>query len=148
MAQTVVLNKLLDIREREKKDAQKEYRQSMEFFEDIAGKMYRLLQKKEDAERSYEAYLEQSIPLNKVKEQISYIEILNQHILDLQNEVQRARYEMNKKQAELSDAFVEVKKFEKMIENRHRSEKELQDKREKAFLDEISIRQYVDYKNR
>ncbi|MFD2208827.1 flagellar export protein FliJ [Virgibacillus halophilus] len=148
MAQTAVLNKLLDLREKEKKDAQKAYRQSMDFFEDIAGKMYRLLQKKENAEQSYENYLQQSIPLDRVKEQLSYIELLNQRILDLQNEVQRARQEMNKKQEKLSDAFVEVKKFEKMISYRQQSEKALQDKQEKEFLDEISIRQYVDYKNR
>ncbi|MDY0396365.1 flagellar export protein FliJ [Virgibacillus halophilus] len=120
----------------------------MDFFEDIAGKMYRLLQKKENAEQSYENYLQQSIPLDRVKEQLSYIELLNQRILDLQNEVQRARQEMNKKQEKLSDAFVEVKKFEKMISYRQQSEKALQDKQEKEFLDEISIRQYVDYKNR
>lgn len=148
MAQTATFTKLLDIREKDKTDAQLAYRRSVEKFEEVAEKIYQLLRKKEDAEQSYDNYLQQFIPLEKIKEQLAYIEVLNQRILALQSELQRARHDMNQKQKKLSSAHVEVKKFEKIIEIRQQSEKALQEKRDMESMDEMSIRQYRSFKSR
>src|SRR5699024_1739111 len=104
MAETFVLSKILLVREKEKDEAQKAYFHSREFFEEIATRLYTLLRKKEDAEESYENYIQTTTPLDRIKEQIAYIEKLNKQILSLQSDVQEARNEMERKQTKLTNA--------------------------------------------
>ncbi|WP_164668993.1 flagellar export protein FliJ [Virgibacillus doumboii] len=147
MAGTVALSKILHVRESEKKDAQKAYQQSIDFFEEIATQLYNLLRKKEIAEESYESYLGQTTAIDKIREQVAYIETLNKQIMQLQHEVQNARNEMETKHGNLTSAHVEVKKFEKIIEHRNQENEELLKKNEKAIMDEASIQQYLNQKN-
>lgn len=144
----MVFSKILNVRENEKKNAQKEYHQSMKFFEEIATKLYHLLRKKEVAEASYESYLHKTTPIDIMKDQITYLEILNKQMMTLQSQVQEARSNMESKQLKLTDAHVEVKKFERLIEVRKQTQEESLKKTEKAFMDEISIQQYLTHKNR
>lgn len=148
MAETFVLSKILLIREKEKDEAQKAYFHSQEFFEEIATRLYTLLRKKENAEESYENYIQTTTPLDRIKEQIAYIEKLNQQILKLQTEVQKARNEMERKQMKLTNAYVEVKKFEKVIEQRRKTYAEWTRKKENESMDEISIQRYLNKKIR
>lgn len=143
MAEAIALTKILRIRENEKLDAQKAYQQSMAFFENVATQLYTLLKRKEVAESSYESYLQKTIPIDKIKEQITYIENLNGQIIILQADVHKARSEMESKQIKLTDAHIEVKKFEKIIEFREKSKQEAVRKYENAAMDEISIQQYL-----
>lgn len=55
---------------------------------------------------------------------------------------------MDNKQVVLNEAYIEVKKFESIIETRKRLEAEKMEKMEKSFMDEISINQYLSHKNR
>ncbi|WP_249869784.1 flagellar export protein FliJ [Oceanobacillus saliphilus] len=148
MARTVALSKILDIRENEKKIAQKAYHQSMDSFEKIATELYTLLRKKENAEVSYDRYIHSTAPIDMIKEQAVYIERLNTQINELQKLVQKARNDMDSKQVKLSDAHIEVKKFERIIENRNDIEEKYRKKVENNFMDEISITQYLSHKNR
>ncbi|WP_068672393.1 flagellar export protein FliJ [Oceanobacillus sp. Castelsardo] len=148
MAKTMVLNKILDVRENEKKMVQKDYSQSMEKFESVAMNLYRLLKKKEDAEKTYEDYISSSVPLDQIKQIAFYIESIKEDILTLQQKVNKARSEMELKQAELTDAHIEVKKFEKLIERRTNEERDQINRIEKAFMDEISLNQFMNSKNR
>ncbi|WP_449353946.1 flagellar export protein FliJ [Virgibacillus natechei] len=148
MAETVTLSKLLHVRENDRKEAQKVYHDALAFFEDIATQFYTLLRKKEGAEESYDNSLQATVPLEMIKEQITYIEMLNKQILELQEKVQHARSEMEAKQLKLIDAHVEVKKYEKIIDTRIKSEEEVRAMREKDSMDEISIRQFLSHKNR
>ncbi|MFD2628386.1 flagellar export protein FliJ [Oceanobacillus kapialis] len=148
MAETLALSKIWNVREQEKNDAQKAYHKSTEFFEDVATKMFHLLKKKEDAEKSYEEAIQQSITLDKVREQNAYIERLNKQIMAMQNAVQHARNDMEMKQHQLTEAHVEMKKFEKIIEMRQDAEKARQDKMERRTMDEVSIQQYLSHINR
>ncbi|UJL47938.1 flagellar export protein FliJ [Virgibacillus sp. NKC19-16] len=148
MAETITLSKLLHVYENERKDAQRAYHHALAFFEDIATQLYTLLRKKEDAETLYDNSLPITVPLEKIKGQVAYIERLNHQILRLQQQVQHARSDMHSKQLKLTDAHVEVKKYEKIIDTRIKSEKEVEAKREKASMDEISIQQFLSHKNR
>ncbi|GGJ44069.1 flagellar export protein FliJ [Virgibacillus salexigens] len=148
MAETVVLNKLLHVREREKIAAQKVYQQSIDFFEAIGTQLYELLKKKEAAEASYEASLSDMTTLEKLREQVRYIEELNHHIVRLQEEVNQARNNMESNQEQLTNAHIEMKKFEKLIETREKNEIEIQQRKEKASMDELSIYQFLNHKNR
>ena len=148
MSQTVSLTKVLHLRENEKKIAQKAFLSSQEAFEEVATKLYHLLKKKESAEASYDEFIQQATPIERIKEQIAYIEKLNTEINMLQREVHFARNQMAKNQQVLSDAYIEVKKFETIIDKRKQEELNELVKKEKAFLDEISINQYLSNKNR
>ncbi|WLV25762.1 flagellar export protein FliJ [Aciduricibacillus chroicocephali] len=148
MSGVASLSKILNVREQEKKSAEKDYRTSMNIFESVAMKLYEALKKKENAENAYESYLQEVTPIDVIKEQVAYIEILNKQIVHLQKEVQQARTAMEIRQDKLADAHIEVKKFEKIIEHRQQEKEEMIKKEEKAMMDEISIQQYLSYKNR
>lgn len=146
MAEIVALSKILNVREKEKHDAQKSYQHAIDRFEGVATKLYALLKKKEDAESTREGYIQHTIAIEKIREQLSYIEMLNKQILHLQQEVQTARSEMESKQLILTDAHVEVKKFEKIISYRKEEQAAIVEKNEKIFMDEISVQQYINQK--
>jgi flagellar protein FliJ len=145
MAGTAVLSKILDIREKEKKDAQVAYRQSVDAFEEVAMKLLELLQKKEAAESSYDEALSSSMHLDYIQDQLAYIETLNKKIDNLQVEVQQARTIMESKQQKLSEAHVETKKYEKIIEFRTNEIVEKVKKAEESFMNEISIQQFLSH---
>lgn len=148
MAETKSFRKILYVREQEKMDAQKAYQQSTDSFEQIATRFYYLLKKKEDAETSYEELIQHSTTLDKVKEQAAYIEKLNKQIIYLQHEVQHAKNEMESKQSQLTNAHVEVKKFQHIIDSRNNAEAEKEKQLERNRMDAISLKQYISYKNR
>lgn len=147
MQQTETLTKILNIREQEKKEAQIAHHKSIALFEEIAGKLYTLLTKKEKAEESYQQFLGEMTTIDKIREQIAYIEILNKQIVTLQTEVQEARKQMEVKQAKLTDAHVEVKKFQKIIEIREYEHLKLSQRAEQIMMDEISTQQYFSRKS-
>ncbi|HLR72493.1 MAG TPA: flagellar export protein FliJ [Pseudogracilibacillus sp.] len=142
MAQTVVLHKIMHVREQEKKAAQKEQLKATEHFEEVATNLYKTLKTKEEAEHSLQTYMQTEATITRIKEQSLYIRTLNEKIATLQKHVQNARRQMEVKQAKLTEAHVEVKKIEKMIEKRKQEQFERARKLETIELDEISIRQY------
>ncbi|RLL45317.1 flagellar export protein FliJ [Oceanobacillus piezotolerans] len=147
MAGTMTLTKVLHVRENEKKVAQKDYALSMEKFETLATELYNLLKKKEEAETLYENYIQSTTPIEKMRQLIDYQEKLTEQILLVQFQVQLAREDMEQKQSRLTEAHVEVKKYEKVIEIRKKEEIEEQVRKEKAFMDELSINQFLSHKN-
>lgn len=148
MAETKSFVKILHVREQEKKNAQKAYQQSTDFFEQTATRFYHLLKKKEDAEASYDELIQHATTLDRVKEQAKYIEKLNNEIIRLQQEVQQARSEMELNQSRLTDAHVEVKKFQHIIDSRKKKKLEKEMQLEQSQMDDISLKQYISYKNR
>jgi flagellar protein FliJ len=84
--------------------------------------------------------------LNFIQDQLAYIETLESKITELQKKVSLARTNMETKQQVLSDAHVETKKFEKIIEFRTNEELDKVKKAEDSFMNEISIQQYLSHK--
>jgi len=148
MAKTVSLTKILNVRENEKKIAHKAFLHSQDAFEEVATKLYNVLKKKEIAEESYDNFIQAATSLERVKEQIVYIDKLNTQINHLQKEVQLTRSQMEMKQVVLTEAYVEVKKFESIIEKRENEASEESKRMENLFMDEISINQYLSHKIR
>ena len=142
MSKIKVLDKVLDVRESEKQTAQKEQLAAQNEFEKVATELYELLKSKELAEQKLHEVLTESSSIAEMKNMSLYIETLVQKIPMLQKEVQLARKKMEAKQGDLTEAHVEVKKIEKMIENRKLAEKLEEERTEKMLMDEISIRQY------
>lgn len=146
MAGTAVLTKILDIREKEKQDAQLAYRKSVDVFEEVATELLDLLRKKEAAESSYEQGLTSNMHLNFIQDQLAYIESLERKVAELQGKVSYARSNVEMKQQVLSDAHVETKKFEKIIEFRTSELLDKVKKVEESFMNEVSIQQYLSHK--
>src|SRR5699024_2064890 len=142
-SQIKTLAKVLEVREQEKKDAQLEHYQSIEIFEHIATRLYELLKKKESAESSYERFMHETTPIDQIRDQVQFIEILNKQIIALQKKVTEARTNKEQKQLKLTDAHVEVKKYEKVIELREEKELKVARKLDQAFMDEISTQQFL-----
>lgn len=143
MPQQTSLSKLLILREREKDDAQKAYHLSMETFEDVASKLYKLLKRKENVEEEQDTILQTKITIEELRIQNAYIEKLTKQIAKIQNEVQIARNDMELKQSQLTDAYIEMKKYEKIIELQEEEEKKKIKHNENMAMDEISMRQYI-----
>ncbi|HLR66146.1 flagellar export protein FliJ [Virgibacillus alimentarius] len=143
MAETIALSKILRVYEKEKTDAQKAFNQSITLFEEVANQLYTLLKRKEDAESFYDSNVEKEVPIEKIREQMIYIERLNKQIINLQAEVNKARNVMNFKQMKLKDAHIEMKKFQSILKHREMSKKEKEKKDENLAMDEISIQQHI-----
>ncbi len=146
MHPTQTLSKILNIREKEKKDAQLEHHESAIHFEKVATELYALLHKKESAEELYEKDFEKLTSIDKIREQMVYIESLNRQIIKMQEQVNEARNVMEVKQVKLTDAHVEVKKFEKIIEFRKHEQLKSERRAEQIMMDEISTQQYISRK--
>lgn len=142
MSNPAVLHKILTIREQEKNDAQKEQISARKYFEKVATQLYNALKTKEEAEQTLENYMKTKAAIDKIKEQSQYIDLLNKNIITLQAKVEQARQEMEFKQKVLTEAHIEMKKIEKMIERREKEQKELNEKLQMNLMDEISIRQF------
>ncbi|GGA63094.1 flagellar export protein FliJ [Ornithinibacillus halotolerans] len=145
MAGTQVLSKILDLRNKEKKEAQLAYFQSVNEFEDKATKLYNLLKEKETIENSLEFPTGSIVKLDYIKEQHLYLEKLTQEIMIIQGQVQQARHHMESRQALLSDAHIETKKFERLIEIRKDELETKAKKAEEILMDSVSIQQYLKF---
>ncbi|MEF3328527.1 flagellar export protein FliJ [Oceanobacillus oncorhynchi] len=143
MAKISSLAKIRDLHDNEKQVAQRAYAESQETFEKIARELYSLLKKKEIAESTFENAVQASTSIEKIKEQSAYIEKLTNQIQTVQLLVQRARNEMNSKQTKLSEAYIEYKKYDKMIDLKKEEAKAVLKKQEAAFMDEMSMQQYL-----
>lgn len=143
MAQSVVLHKILNVKEEEKNNAQKEKAKATDRFEEVARSLYAVLKKKEQAEESFHHVMRDEATITKIKEQSLYIESLNKKIALLQHKVNQARKQLEAKQEELTEAHVEVKKIEKMIDKREQDKRDHERKLDMAEMDEISIRQFM-----
>ncbi|HLS35081.1 MAG TPA: flagellar export protein FliJ [Bacillota bacterium] len=137
------LSKLLHIHEREKNEAQVKHSQSVDAFESLAESLYELLVKKERLEEELSLSNKKRISIGEIQSKQSYLENLTNQIIVLQKDVSLARETMEKDREALTEAHIEMKKIEKMIEFRQEKIKEKIKREESNFMDEISIQQYM-----
>lgn len=142
MSNTAVLEKILNVKENEKRDAQAKKIKAVEYFEKKATELYQVLKTKETAEQKFQIVMRENATITTIREQSNYISLVNQKINELQQHVQKARMVMEEKQEAFTDAHVEVKKIEKLIEIREKEQQELIQKQEMLQMDEISLRQF------
>ncbi|WP_026570363.1 MULTISPECIES: flagellar export protein FliJ [Sediminibacillus] len=143
MADAKTFEKLLDLRDREKQTAQKDYKLSVEHFEDVASEMYLLLKKKEDAEVAYQREIgETPASVGNLTFHSEYIAKLKTKISSMQTAVGNARRDMEAKQDKLTAAYVETKKFERMIERKKEKQQAIIKAEESKQMDEISTVQF------
>ncbi|MFC7061210.1 flagellar export protein FliJ [Halobacillus seohaensis] len=149
MTSLQTFHKIKDLQDREKKTKQKIYQEQVDQFETVATQLFEVLKEKEKAEEKFQEELKkatvqaQSFILHE-----QYIEQLDYNINLLQPKVQQARSEMEKAHQNFSSAYIEVKKYEKLIENKRVKRELWMKSEENKSMDELSTRQYLNYKNR
>src|SRR5690625_3159631 len=148
MATIKAFNKILNHQEQIKNQALLAHREAVNEFEISAEKLYLLLKKKEQVETEYNYYLSSSGTVTTLATHYAFIEQINQKIKQVQIEVNQKRAVMDKKQEKLTEAHVEVKKYEKIIEKKYLKEQEKMKYLENQSMDEISTRQYFSRENR
>jgi flagellar protein FliJ len=139
--------KIKQIKENDKNEVQIQFRQAVDEFEKYAEELLHLLKKKEAMEVAYQNSLIDG-SIDKMKGYYNYLNYLTPNILSVQKKVNHARDCMNKLQEELTQQYIEVKKFEKIIDRKKQVEYLLINKKEQSTMDEISIRKYTDSKGR
>ncbi|MBM7571822.1 flagellar export protein FliJ [Aquibacillus albus] len=135
--------KILSVRKRDKDQAQMDYQHSVTNFETKATQLYHLLSKKEYMEEKYQNFLKNSSTITQLASHSTYIEKIKLQIRQLEELVSRARSEMEGKQGKLTDAHVEVKKFEKLIERKKQLQEEKLMHQESVLMDEASAIQFL-----
>lgn len=140
-------HKLLDLKEKDKHVAQKNYQDSMDQFESVATRLYELLKKKEDKEAAYLSSVKKGLSIIDLNNYHTYVEQLSKQIEQLQHQVQSARSEMEQKQVELSESHIEYKKYEMLIDHKVEQRELERVAIDKKMMDEISVQQYINQGN-
>ncbi|MCR6111120.1 flagellar export protein FliJ [Bacillus sp. A301a_S52] len=137
------LQKVLEVKDFEKTDAERAYTESVEEFEGVATQLYELLKKKEKLIEETEKKLLRGLAISSIQLNEQNISFLQTEINKLQLSTQKARQNMNEKEKFLLFKTVDLKKYEKMKKMKQAQYLENEKREELKFLDEISIQQFV-----
>lgn len=148
MATIQTMEKIMDLRMKEKNEVQQAYKQSIDDFEKQASELYKKLKEKETAQASYRDQLSRSLKVNDMLLSHHYIQNMDKDIEKLQKSVYKAREEMEFQQKRLAEAHIEVKKFNKIIEYRSIEDNQQIKREENMLMDEISVRQFMNNEKR
>src|SRR5699024_9879506 len=141
MADTAVLEKILHVKEKEKDAAQLDKTEAVNRFEEIASRLYEELKRKENAESELDVVMKAKATITMIKEQSRYISLMKEKINTLQNNVQKARIEMEQKKKAYTEAHIKVKNKERITEMQEQEQKKLSQNQEMTSMDEISMHQ-------
>lgn len=139
--------KILTLKEKEKKDAYARYSDALKAFEEVAEKLYRLLKKKEDLLALQQEKLISGLSVQEIRHQQVFLDNLEKIIEHYQKEVIQARNKLNLFQNILHEKNMEVKKYEKMQEKDFNRFLEIIKVHENKLMDEISIQQFISKEN-
>ncbi|GAA0495608.1 hypothetical protein GCM10008986_22960 [Salinibacillus aidingensis] len=148
MSSVETFKKILNIKMIEKDQAQKDYQNAMDQFEASATELYYLLKEKEDFEAHMKEQIQSRIRAYEIRNYHQYIQSLNQKINELQQHVQRTRANMENKQQSLTESYIEVKKYEKIVFDRKLKFKQMVEKQENEVIDEASVQQYIRHREK
>ncbi|MDF9762401.1 flagellar FliJ protein [Peribacillus simplex] len=135
--------KILNIKEKEKKDALAKYNTALKKFEEVAERLYKLLKKKEELLEFQQEKLRNGLSVQEIRHHQLFMDNLEKLLSHCQQEVIEARYKMNVQRDLLMERNIEVKKYEKMKENDFLKFLDVLKEVENKQMDEISIRQFL-----
>ncbi|MCK1992477.1 flagellar biosynthesis chaperone FliJ [Peribacillus muralis] len=135
--------KILTIKQKEKTDALAKYDAALKIFEEVAGKLYKLLKKKEELLEFQQEKLRNGLSIQEIRHHQIFMDNLEKLLSHCQQEVIESRYKMNVLRDALMERNIEVKKYEKMKENDFLKFLDVIKEAENKQMDEISIRQFL-----
>ncbi|MDL0418840.1 flagellar export protein FliJ [Caldibacillus thermoamylovorans] len=136
---TFKLEKLLDLREKEKEEQVFMYEKAIRKFEDVAEKLYQLLKKKEDIEQQQLKKIESGVSIQEIRLGQHYLLNLQKEIDSYQQLVFHARKHMQEEEQRLIEKNIEVKKMEKMKSKEYEKFLHFLDVEDRKVMDEISM---------
>ncbi|MDQ0350622.1 flagellar FliJ protein [Alkalibacillus filiformis] len=142
MSDLKTYEKMLQIKEEEMDQAQKQYNLAVEHFESEATKLYEMLKSKENLEGQYESQLSNGVSIAYLNNFHHYFDSVKEMESNLQKKVHQARVNMYKKQEAVEEAYRELKKFENLKEKKLQKQRLLNKQIEASFIDEIAVQQY------
>lgn len=145
---TYRFEQVLSFHEQQKQEAEADFKNAVERFEQVATELYHKLKLKEETIEDQRLRMEKGLGINEMQHYARFIEGLEKQIEQLQQVVIQARSEMNVAEEELLEKTMEVRKFEKMKEkdrDLHRAELEW---REAGQLDELTTLKFRNGENR
>ncbi|WP_411955449.1 flagellar export protein FliJ [Alkalibacillus sp. S2W] len=134
--------KLYQVREQELDDARSNYNRAVDHFETEANKLYELLKSKEGLEKQLDNQMTSGIKVDWMTSYYNYFNLIQDQESDLQKKVHQARLNMYKKQDAVQAAHQELKKINKIIDNKKEKQHQLNKQAELEFLDEIAVQHY------
>ena len=143
MGSIAQFEKILTIRTTEKDLAMKEYQDSVEEFETVALELYNLLKEKEELEEELSNKFHSQVTVQEIQHYQTYLQILEKQILAANQKVQQSREKMELKKQKLSDSYIEMKKFERIVDVKKKEFLDHIAKLENEQMNEISIQQFL-----
>ncbi|NEU29372.1 flagellar biosynthesis chaperone FliJ [bacterium LRH843] len=137
------LQKVMELREREKNNVQSEYQEAVTNFETTATQLFEMLKKKETLEKKAREQIMNGTSIFALQQNESTLLRLGQEIQVQQRFTQLAREKMNRKQEDLLEISIEYKKYEKMKQLKKEQFEEEAKRLELIQMDEISIRLFA-----
>jgi flagellar FliJ protein len=140
---TYRFQKVLELKENEKEKSLEEYNRSVTEFENVAGKLFDCLKKKEVLEERTANQLNTGMPVQEIRHFQQFVTNLEKTITHYQRLVLITRNNMNEKQMLLTEKNIEVKKYEKMKEKHFEVHLEHVKATESKLMDDLSIQTYM-----
>lgn len=137
------LQKVLEMKDYEKSDAELAFTDSVKEFEEIALNLYELMKRKETLIVENNRKLETGLSISMIQWNEQTIAFIQKEIDRLQKLTQKARKNMNEKERYLNFKSVDLKKYQKLKEIKFDEYLHHEKQEEQRFLDEISVQQFV-----
>ncbi|MFB1081110.1 flagellar export protein FliJ [Jeotgalibacillus sp. JSM ZJ347] len=148
MAYQYRFERVLTVREREQKEAEDRYRDSVNSFEKMAQKLYELLKKKELMEDSQADQMKSGIPVQLLRHGQQFLTNIEKSISYQQKLVMDARTNMQRHEHRLMERNIEVRKYEKIREHDKKRYIAEQEQADREQMNELSIAQFMNRRNR
>ncbi|MEW9501304.1 flagellar export protein FliJ [Jeotgalibacillus marinus] len=148
MAYQFRFDRVLTVKEREKKEAEDRYRESIESFEGLAQKLYQLLKKKELMEDAQAVNIQSGIAVMSLRHGQQFLLNIEKSISYQQKLVMEARTTMQWHEQRLMDRNIEVRKYEKIKEKDHHFHLAHQNELDSQQMNELSMTQFMNRRNR
>ena len=136
-------DKILTLREKEKKDMQAKYSEAVKRFETVAEELYMLLKKKETLLDEQQEKMLEGLSVLQIRHNQTFMGNLEKKIEFVQQEVINARQQMDLLQRVLIDKNIEVKKYEKMQEKDYAKHLQFVKHVESNQMDDLSIQTFL-----
>lgn len=133
----------MDMKEREKEEAENVYADAVKTFEDVATELYHLLKRKEALEEDARHKLSNLVSVLDIQSIQASMLYLQEAIVKQQKRTQLARLKMEEKHQLLIDASFEHKKHEKIREKKQMQFALEESRLEQLSMDEISVQRFV-----
>ncbi|MDG5470290.1 flagellar export protein FliJ [Jeotgalibacillus sp. ET6] len=141
-------DRVLTVREREKKEAEDRYRESVESFEGVAQQLYLLLKKKERMIEDQTSKIQNGIAVQSLRHGQQFLTNIEKSIRYQQKLVVEARSTMQWHEQRVADRNIEVRKYEKIKDKDRQLFMAKQSELDNQLMNELSMIQFMKQRSR